>query len=273
MKFSQFAYALVGMATMVMAQGGGYQPPPPPVGGGGGGRGGGGGGGRPGGGGGGRGPGYGPSATLVPTGASPVVAPTPATTAAALPPYDMNNDQGPPPEGSMTTLLYYDCTDSTGGAGGATVTDVLTSTTCDQCHNVYTTVYTVTWENVCPTGITSPVYTITETCTGNPASFTPTTLPEDFTVAEKICTACQNPESTVTVTEPCTTTAPGPPPPYTTAPQPNNKPFAGTTYNYPPAQTSGPQQVIVNGASGSNVKFTTVAVGLVGPVFAGMFML
>jgi len=154
-----------------------------------------------------------------------------------------------------------------------TVTDELTSTYCDKCDEVYTTIYPVTYVDVCPTGTTANVYTITETCTGNSASFTPTTCPPGFTTYTTECEVCA--EKTITVTAPVsvpTTTAAPAPPPYTAPPAPKVKP-AGTTYSYPPAVTTGPQLVTVNAAAGSNVQFFSVVVGLFGAVFAGMVML
>jgi len=194
----------------------------------------------------------------------------------------------PPSSGSLQTLTYYDCTDTSSVTG--TVTDLLTSTYCDKCHEVYTTIYPVTYVDVCPTGTTANVYTITETCTGNSASFTPTSCPAGFTTYTTECEVCQ--EKTLTVTAPVSTAtatpteaapteaaptgappAGAPPaPPYTAPPPPKVKP-AGTTVSYPPASTSGPQLVTVNAAAGSNVQLLSLAAGLVGAVFAGMVML
>lgn len=76
----------------------------------------------------------------------------------------------------------------------------MTSTYCDKCE--FTTVYTTTYVDVCPTGTTENVYTITETCTGDTATWTPpSTCPPGFTVIEEICTACEG-DPTVTVTKP-----------------------------------------------------------------------
>jgi len=158
-----------------------------------------------------------------------------------------------------------------------TVTDPLTSTYCDKCEETFVTIYPVTYIDVCPTGTTASVYTITETATGNPASFTPTSCPAGFTTYVTECTVCEESEKTITVTAPmssieATTTAapetaaapettaaaapapettaaapeatapaaaPAAPAAYTPAPAPKVKPAGGTSFAYtPPAPTS-----------------------------------
>lgn len=187
---------------------------------------------------------------------------------------------GPPSSGSKTIITYLSCTDTS--SVGGTVTDIITSAYCDKCdHNgAFTTVFLYTGVDVCPTGLTTPVYTVTATITGNPESYTPaTTVPPEFTVYETVCTACDYPEQIVTVTVPCPTNSglPTQAPLYTSIPasSPYNKP-AGTAYSTPPAPpaSTGPAMVTVSGASmvGSPVWFFTIVVGIMGAVFAGLIM-
>lgn len=64
-----------------------------------------------------------------------------------------------------------------------------------------TTVYTTVYVDVCPTGLTTKTYTITQTC-ATPSG----ALPEHFTTTTKVCDACAG-KPTLTVTCPIETAA------------------------------------------------------------------
>ncbi len=87
---------------------------------------------------------------------------------------------------SSTTSVFYYCTPPASTAIGPFVT-------------VYNTVYI----DVCPTGITSVTYTISDTCgcTHSSDYVRPTGCPSGFTVTEKTCTACPG-TPVITVTTP-----------------------------------------------------------------------
>ncbi|KAI9046573.1 hypothetical protein LZ554_009317 [Drepanopeziza brunnea f. sp. 'monogermtubi'] len=70
---------------------------------------------------------------------------------------------------------------------------------------VHTTIYTTQYVDVCPTGLTTKTYTITNTCTKTECQ-KPTTHPANFAETTKVCTACEG-QPTLTVTCPITTTA------------------------------------------------------------------
>ncbi|EKD14104.1 uncharacterized protein L3040_007895 [Drepanopeziza brunnea f. sp. 'multigermtubi'] len=101
---------------------------------------------------------------------------------------------------------------------------------------LHTTIYTTQYVDVCPTGLTTKTYTLTNTCTRTECQ-QPTTHPANFAETTKVCTACPG-QPTLTVTCPITSTAlytngtspPGTPVP---APAPAATPCNGA--NCPPA--------------------------------------
>ncbi|KAH7411247.1 hypothetical protein BKA64DRAFT_663025 [Cadophora sp. MPI-SDFR-AT-0126] len=104
----------------------------------------------------------------------------------------------------------------------------------------YTTVYTTEYIQVCPTetpcpkGTKTQTFTITETCSGGKAEYTPPVIPPNFTTVVQVCNACAGkPTLTVTcptsqVTPPPVCTGPGcpvyPPPVAPSCPGPNCPP-------------------------------------------------
>jgi len=102
------------------------------------------------------------------------------------------------------------CTLTSTLPGIQTITDLIVSTYCPVCDSakstggVYTTVYETTLAAVCPTGLTSSVYTVTNTCTGTTPIDT-STCPPGFTTTAVNCNCPAS--STVTVTVPVTTPA------------------------------------------------------------------
>jgi hypothetical protein len=72
--------------------------------------------------------------------------------------------------------------------------------------DVWTTVYETFYEAICPTGITTSHYTITETCTG---AYTPHAIPPGFTTTIKICEPCKG-KPTLTLTCPNKNLSPKP---------------------------------------------------------------
>jgi len=99
-----------------------------------------------------------------------------------------------------------DCTITSVLPGTHTITDYTVSTYCPLCDHakengdVYTTVYETTLVAVCPTGLSSAVYTVTNTCTGSTAIDT-ASCPPGFTTTAVACTACPG-SGTVTITAP-----------------------------------------------------------------------
>ncbi|KAI0471135.1 hypothetical protein GGR56DRAFT_668030 [Xylariaceae sp. FL0804] len=57
--------------------------------------------------------------------------------------------------------------------------------------DLYTTVYCTTLPAACETGTWLATYTVTETCTGNPAEYTAPAMPPGFVVTTVSCGACQ----------------------------------------------------------------------------------
>lgn len=82
---------------------------------------------------------------------------------------------------SYTTSTFIECTPT---AAGGTITSyaTMTSTVCDLCEHmsttmvggmpVHVTAYTTVYTNACPTGLVPVTYTITESCTGMTPTFT-----------------------------------------------------------------------------------------------------
>jgi len=108
------------------------------------------------------------------------------------------------------------CTLTSTLPGIQTITDIMVSTYCPVCDEakatggVYTTVYETELLAVCPTGLTSSVYTVTNVCTGTTPIDTSTLAP-GFTTTTVGCNCAAS--SVVTVTTPianlaaeCTTT-------------------------------------------------------------------
>jgi len=95
----------------------------------------------------------------------------------------------------------------------STITDLTVSTYCPVCDaakstgGVYTTVFETSLVAVCPTGLSTAVYTVTETCTGTTPINT-STPPAGFTTTAVVCTACPG-SSTVVVTTPVAAAATG----------------------------------------------------------------
>jgi len=67
---------------------------------------------------------------------------------------------------------------------------------------IYTTIYKTTYVNICPTGLTYNVYTVTNECTGTTPVNTKT-LPQGFTTTIGVCTGCYG-SPTLTITIPIT---------------------------------------------------------------------
>jgi len=102
------------------------------------------------------------------------------------------------------------------------VLDTATITTCvpgggsyptaspSTAPDVWSTVYTTEYIQVCPTatpcpkGTTTETFTITETCTGSKSDYTPPALPPNFTTVAQICEVCEG-KPTLTVTCPLAT--------------------------------------------------------------------
>jgi chitinase len=113
-----------------------------------------------------------------------------------------------------------------------------------------TTVYVTSIVDVCPTGLTTKIATITQTCNSGCTS-KPTGVPQGYTTIVKYCDACATP-STVTVTY-CTACAATPIPAKPTPP-PAPKGPAST-----PAQVSAPAKMSSAPSYNSQAKSTTSA--------------
>ena len=157
--------------------------------------------------------------TTMPTGAAssaiPLVTTLPATTSTSILAVALDSSVTSTSTSSYTTKTLYSCTTPTFSAIGPFVT-------------VYNTVYV----DVCPTGLTSVTYTITDTCgCQHETDYTrPTGCPSGFTVKEKTCTMC--PGSPVIT---CTT------------------PIAPIS---PTSETSNPTSGIAGSNQGSNLQYT-----------------
>lgn len=96
----------------------------------------------------------------------------------------------------------------TNSAGGTfTQTNTMTSTYCDLCEHMSSTmisgqpVHVTAWEtvytNVCSTGLTPATFTITESCTGETPTFTGPGntgyVPPGFTTSVVACDVCEHP--------------------------------------------------------------------------------
>lgn len=111
---------------------------------------------------------------------------------------------------TVTETEYYDdCTTSSmglgvGGGGMATVTGTITDTYCPEpcpkSKTGSTTVYTTVYDEVCPTGIQSATYTVTEPYSSG-QDFGPTHVPSGFTVTTVTCPVCPG-SPMVTLTTP-----------------------------------------------------------------------
>jgi len=118
------------------------------------------------------------------------------------------------PSTSYLIVTYDDCP-SMSMETMITVTNGVTVTYCPECEMGwtsaapqgpgYTTVYTTTYESLCPTGLVPATYTVTESCTDATPTWTPgpSHVPDGFTVTTKECTVCGQAIPTVTITEPC----------------------------------------------------------------------
>ncbi|KAK8067146.1 hypothetical protein PG997_013893 [Apiospora hydei] len=91
-----------------------------------------------------------------------------------------------------STSVFLSCTTPPPAGGIATVTGTQT---------VFTTVYSTVLQAACPTSQWMATYTITETCTGNQAAYTPAAIPPGFVVTTVKCDACK-PTSDVVITCP-----------------------------------------------------------------------
>jgi hypothetical protein len=105
----------------------------------------------------------------------------------------------------LVPVTEYSCTDTTSPTETGnieTITDTITSRYCSKCSKLFVTVYTTVYQDICPTGITSVTYTVTETCTGDKSEYTrPTGQPPGFTTTEKVCTVCEG-KPTISITCP-----------------------------------------------------------------------
>jgi len=110
----------------------------------------------------------------------------------------------------VSAQAVNNCTLTSTLPGIQTITDLVISTYCPVCDEakstggVYTTVYETELLAVCPTGLTSSVYTVTNTCTGTTPIDT-STLPPGFTTTAVNCNCAAS--STVTITVPASNTA------------------------------------------------------------------
>ncbi|PVH78206.1 hypothetical protein DL98DRAFT_256135 [Cadophora sp. DSE1049] len=86
------------------------------------------------------------------------------------------------------------------------VDPIPTSTISPHPYKPYTTVYTTAYIDICPTGLTTKTYTLTQTCSTNSTCHIPTRtgIPEHFTTTTKVCHACPG-IPTLTVTCPVET--------------------------------------------------------------------
>jgi hypothetical protein len=115
-----------------------------------------------------------------------------------------------PDEEYITITEYFDdCSTRIGyhnSSYTATVTGTITDTLpCDECKHtsgIWTT-YTTQYVEICPTGLTEKVYTITESCTEENQPRPSTYIPSGFVVTTVACDVCEHP--TVTLTTPCST--------------------------------------------------------------------
>ncbi|RYP32176.1 hypothetical protein DL767_005332 [Monosporascus sp. MG133] len=87
---------------------------------------------------------------------------------------------------SLTSSLFLSCVP-------APMTETVTGTTTE-----FTTVYETVLQAACSTGQWWPTYTITETCTGNPAVWTPNTIPPGFVVSTVKCPVCEPTDVVIT---------------------------------------------------------------------------
>ena len=145
----------------------------------------------------------------------------------------------PPPSGGdmapITTTIWEDPADCTSApTEWVTVTSGITISTCPLCTDMgpsagLTTVYTTTFLDICSTGFTNRVDTVTETCSGTtptwPSSMGPSYMPQGYTTTVTVCTVCAHEPQTVTLTVPCSET-PAPTPP-TGGPQGPGAPAPG----------------------------------------------
>jgi len=128
------------------------------------------------------------------------------------------------------------CTLTSTLPGIQTITDLTISTYCPVCDEakstggVYTTVYETSLLAVCPTGLTSSVYTVTNVCTGTTPIDTATVAP-GFTTTTVGCNCAAS--SVVTITTPIATG----PVTYTTAGAPVTYVSGGVTLTSTPALT------------------------------------
>jgi len=126
---------------------------------------------------------------------------------------------------------------------------------CDEARSnggVYTTTYCTVYNSICPSGLTSATYTITQTCTGTtPIDYS--TAPPGYTAVTTVCGHCPG-APTYTLTQPCDTSVPTSP--YVTP--------------YAPAKTPYPSLVTYTGAA-SSVAISAIAG--VGAIFLGMLLL
>ncbi|KAJ9143802.1 hypothetical protein NKR23_g6313 [Pleurostoma richardsiae] len=100
--------------------------------------------------------------------------------------------------GAVTTSAFYSCQPY----GNATFCPATATATVTQTV-AFTTEYYVTFLAACPTASWWATYTIEETCTGNPATWTPPVIPPSFTTTEVVCDVCA--EKTQTITCPAVT--------------------------------------------------------------------
>jgi len=181
-----------------------------------------------------------------------------------------------PTNGSWVPPVITGCTTTKNGYGTSTITDVITSTYCPVCDeakatgDVYVTTYETVYASVCPTGITSVTYIVSQTCTGTtPIDYA--TCPPGFVTTATVCTVCPG-SPTLTVTQPCNSC-----PQATTS----NKIIVGpaTTVTgtagaiVTPAKGSSTSPITYNGAA-SSISSGVIAVSAgIGAVFMGMLLL
>jgi len=175
------------------------------------------------------------------------------------------------------------CTLTSTLPGIQTITDLVISTYCPVCDEakatggVYTTVYETELLAVCPTGLTSSVYTVTNVCTGTTPIDTSTLAP-GFTTTTVGCNCAAS--SVVTITTPIAPAAntavnTAAASVYTTAGEPTTYVSAGVTITSTPAvtvtssPTAGTAAAYTGAASSLSNNLAALALGF-GSVFFGV---
>ncbi|KAF2858384.1 hypothetical protein K470DRAFT_272516 [Piedraia hortae CBS 480.64] len=113
---------------------------------------------------------------------------------------------------SYSTVILSNCPDSASKKSLITVPQGMTVTYCPDCEGRgmssmtqgslgpsgsasqsqpgHSTIYTTTYESLCPTGVVTTIYTVTESCPEPTPTWTPDPddVPQNYTVTVKECT-------------------------------------------------------------------------------------